>query len=153
MQMPTAFQDIDPPEWIKWVIGWIGSGLLGLLGGWDTPLTLMFWAGVFNHFFGIAAAIKTREGFQPKKLATGIGIWVCYWVAVAVAFNVDQYFEYMGQSLPIRLHDAAVLGFFTADTVSSLANAALCGVPLPKRLMEGIKKLQDLAGETQVQNP
>lgn len=139
--------NIDPPEWSKWPVGWFIGGLLQLVGGWDVPLQLLLLAQIFNHFFGISAAIKTGEGFQPKKLAGGIFTSLCYWIAIAVAVSIDQYFVYLGQVWPISLHEAIVLGFFTADTVSSVTNMALCGVPVPKVFMESVAKLKHLAND------
>lgn len=140
-------QVIDPPEWIKIVLGWIAGALASLIGGWGVQLQLLLYANVFNHVFGIAAAIKTGEGFDSKKLTKGMGILACYWLGVMVMNNIDLWLASINQKPPVSVRDVYVAGLFLADTASTLANMRICGVPIPKQITDNIAKLQNLPSE------
>ena len=139
-----ASQTIDPPDWIKWLLGSIVGAVCDLLGGWDMPLQLMLTAQIANILFGMVAGTRT-EGFMPGKLAHGIVKAVGYWGVVVIAVSIDQYLALQGQNIPIRVREMAVLGFFVADTISALSNAAILGVPVPTGLLKYVAKLRDLS--------
>lgn len=138
---------MDAPVWIKVFIGWIIGAVGYSLGGWDFPLQMLLMAQLLDTAFGIGAAIKTGEGFKPRKLAGGWAVKVGYWGLVAIAVSIDQYLSFKGMDTKMAIHEATVFALFAADIVSAVANAAICGVPVPTPLTGAITRLKELANE------
>lgn len=145
MYLPTqSLQNLDPPEWIKFLIGFITGGCASLWGPWDMPYQIVTIVIVCDVIAGIAAGTLT-EGFIPSKLVRGVFTKLAYFLAMLLAFQMDQAFLAQGRDVPFSIHEATVWALVVADAISCTANLKIIGVPIPDFLTENIAKISTLA--------
>ena len=116
---------------------------LGLLGGWDAPLMLMFTAMGLDWCAGILTALcgksdKTADGrFRSSAAFRGLTKKLLMLAVIALAVLVDRMTGTDG------ICRSAAIGFYAADEgMSILENARALGVPLPKFVGAALKKLR-----------
>ena len=117
--------------------------LLGLLGGWDAMLAVMFTAMGLDYAAGLLTALAHRsrkaEGgtFSSSAAFTGLTRKLLMLAVVAVAVLVDQLLGTGG------ICRSAAIGFYTANEgFSILDNAVRLGVPMPGALTDALEKLR-----------
>lgn len=117
--------------------------LLGLLGGWDASLALMFLLMALDLFSGMVLAFqgrsdKTARGrFDSRKLFAGLSRKLLMLLMVILGTALDSL-------LSTNLARLSVIGFYGAnEALSIIENAALCGVPFPRGLLQALERLKD----------
>ena len=117
--------------------------LLGLLGGWDAMLAVMFTAMGLDYVTGLLSALahpsRKAEGgaFSSSAAFTGLTRKLLMLAVVAVAVLVDQLLGTDG------ICRSAAIGFYTANEgFSILDNAVRLGVPMPGALTDALEKLR-----------
>ena len=121
----------------------IGDALLGLIGGWDSTLSLLlammsldYLSGIFVGCVGkspksATGCLDSRASFRGL-LQKGLLLMV-----IAVAAQIDS-------TLNGSFVRATTAWFYiTNEAISVLENAALAGVPMPTKLLKVLGKLHD----------
>lgn len=120
--------------------GW----LLKALGGWDAALGLMFLMMGLDLFTGVVTALQNKSdktalgGFRSRSFFMGLTRKLLMVVLVMLGTALDSL---LGSSL-CRL---TVIGFYSAnEAFSIIENAALCGVPFPRGLLNSLERYRGL---------
>lgn len=124
-------------------IGFLGSAIASLFGGWDAALTtlLMFMgidyltglivAGVFhNSGKSENGSLESRAGWKGL-CRKGVTLLI-----VLVACRLDVI---MGSSF---IRDGVVIAFVANETISIIENAGLMGIPIPSVIANAIEVLK-----------
>ena len=117
--------------------------LLGLLGGWDAMLAVMFTAMGLDYAAGLLTALAHRSrkadngAYSPAAAFAGLTRKLLMLAVVAVAVLVDRLLGTDG------LCRSAAIGFYTANEGFSILNSAVrLGVPMPGVLTDALEKLR-----------
>lgn len=123
-------------------IGFIGSMIAGLFGGWDASLiTLLVFMGIDYLLGVIVAACGKSPKSETGKLSSNIG-WrglakkCVSLLLVLVAVRLDVL---LGVSY---IRDAVCIAFCCNELISIIENAGLMGVPLPTVLKNAVELLE-----------
>ena len=118
------------------VVGAVGGTLAGLMGGWDLLLKIMILMILLDYFTGILKSVYTKS-LSSEIGYKGIIKKVMILIIVTVAYAVQRI---INTSIPVR---EIVITFFLAnECISITENAAVCGLPLPKKLTELLIQLR-----------
>lgn len=134
-------------EWMKDLlcacVGLFGSGVAWLFGGWDASLTTLVMFMSIDYITGLivagvfhkspktkGGALESRAGFKGL-CRKGVTLLV-----VLVACRLSA----LTPSTFVR--DAVIIGFIANESISIIENAGLMGIPIPKKLIEGIEILK-----------
>ena len=131
-------------EKIKWMISFIASVVIKLLGGWDIWLMALLTVMVLDILTGIAKAILMRSnnsesgGLSSTSMFRGGIKKVFILLMVALGTVLDTIIS--PEDVFIRI---MVVSYYIAnESLSILENVGACGVPLPKvlyRILDGLK--------------
>lgn len=127
------------------VIGFVGSGLAALLGGWDKSLQTLLLFMMIDWFtggillpviFGKSpksenGALESRAGWKGLCRKT----MTLFYVLIATRLDTLMGTEY--------LRNAVCIGFIANEGLSIIENAGLMGLPLPKSLKKTIDVLKN----------
>lgn len=127
------------------VIGFVGSGLAALLGGWDKSLQTLLLFMMIDWFtggillpviFGKSpksenGALESRSGWKGLCRKT----MTLFYVLIATRLDTLMGTEY--------LRNAVCIGFIANEGLSIIENAGLMGLPLPKSLKKTIDVLKN----------
>lgn len=124
--------------------------VLGLLGGWDASLGLMFLLMALDMISGMVLAFLGRSSqtpgghFDSRKLFLGLSRKLLMLLMVILGSALDSL-------LNSQLARLAVLGFYSAnEALSIIENAALCGLPFPKGLLKALERFRDQQDHTEL---
>lgn len=125
-------------------MGLLGSAAAWLFGGWDTALTTLVIFMSIDYVTGLIVAgvfhkspkssggtLESRAGF--KGLCRKGVIMLVVLVACRLSALTSSTF----------IRDAVIIGFISNEGISIIENAGLMGIPVPKKLMEGIEVLKN----------
>lgn len=129
---------------IKGIIAILGTVLIGLLGGWDTILEVLFLLAVLDVAMGILAAAVGRD-LSSREMWRGGLRKVGMFAVVALAAQLDRVIPlgsmFLNTEAPI-LRTATVWFFIAQEGLSILENAALAGIPIPATLRGFLREIQ-----------
>ncbi len=133
-------------------IGFIGSCVASLFGGWDAALiTLIIFMGI-DYITGLIVAgvfhnsTKTESGALESKAGwKGLCRKGMTLLIVLIACRLDLV---MGTDF---VRNAVVIGYIANETISIIENAGLMGLPIPSVLTKAIEVLKKKA-ETENSN-
>ena len=131
--------------WLKALIAAASAGLAGLLGGWDSMLSVLITLMALDYLGGVLHALESRKldsaiGFR------GIVKKVGYLMLVVLACMFDT-----AMQLPAPLGRTLVILFLIAnESLSIIEHLGQLGVPIPAWLIDRLRKLQE---ETNAGNP
>lgn len=116
--------------------------IAGLYGGWSEAMTVLVVMMVVDYVLGCACALmgkspKTETGhFWSKVAAVGILKKGVIMLVVLVAIQLDRAISLGGGVAPsgVMFQSAATFFYIANEGMSILENAALIGVPVPKRI-------------------
>lgn len=128
--------------------GIIGSMIISLLGGWDTPMQALIICMIIDYLSGMVVAgvfhaskksengaLNSSSGLKGLCKKCMILFIVVVMVQVGKVSNVDW------------LRNAVIIGFMTNEVISILENAKLMGIPLPETLYRAIDILTEKGKE------
>lgn len=114
------------------------------LGGWDMPVRMMFLLMGLDVLSGVLVALsgrsaKTEGGrFLSKAMFLGLSSKMMILLLIMLAVAMDSLMKMDGVAR------AAVIGFYSlGEMMSIVENAALLGVPFPKRLLAMLEKKEE----------
>lgn len=127
-------------------IGFVGSYIASLFGGWDAALiTLLIFLGI-DYITGLVVAgvfhksEKTKNGALESRAGwKGLCRKGVTLLVVLVACRLDLI---LGSTF---IRDAVVIAFIVNETISIVENAGLMGVPIPKVITNAIEVLKKKA--------
>jgi toxin secretion/phage lysis holin len=128
------------PRWdliIKTVAAMGGTLVTFLFGEWTGLLTILFAFVVIDYITGMLAS------FIKGKLSSSVGLKgvakkVFIFCIIAVAHLVDTI---IGEAHLIR--NGTIFFYLANELLSIIENASRAGIPIPKRLKNGILLLKD----------
>ena len=134
-------------SWIVKALGAVGGLVAGLIGGFDTSLRVLlilmgldYLSALILGFMGKSP--KSQGGVLDSKVGlAGLFRKMLILMMIIVAAQVD-----IGLGEGQQVTRSAVAGFYIAnEALSVLENAALAGIPLPRRLRtalgQGVEKV------------
>ena len=131
-------------EKIKWMISFIASVVIKLLGGWDIWLMALLTVMVLDILTGIAKAILMRSnksesgGLSSTSMFRGGIKKVFILLMVALGTVLDTIIS--PEDVFIRI---MVVSYYIAnESLIILENVGACGVPLPKVLYKILDSLK-----------
>ena len=117
--------------------GTVLTGVMYLLGGWDTALQTLLIVITIDYISGVCKAIYTKK-LNSKVGIKGIVKKFSYLLTVALAVELDHI---LGDTGAIR---TLVIYFFVAnDGISILENLGGMDIPLPTKLKDVLEQLRD----------
>lgn len=120
---------------IKGICAFLCAVLTKIFGGFDAVLTVLVALIIIDYVTGIAAALSKQE-LSSKTGFCGILKKICILSMVAAGHLI-------GQALGFSELRSVIIGFYIANEgISIMENAAIVGVPMPKRLVEVLKQLK-----------
>lgn len=125
--------------------------IAGLYGGWSEAMTVLVVMMVVDYVLGCACALmgkspKTETGhFWSKVAAVGILKKGVIMLVVLVAIQLDRAISLGGGVAPsgVMFQSAATFFYIANEGMSILENAALIGVPVPKRIKRMLEVMQE----------
>ena len=131
--------------WVKGAFSFVAGAVIALIGGWDVLMQVLLLFIVIDYVGGLIQAI------MEKKLDSNIGYRgiikkVSYFAVVIVAAQLDRVL--MPMDVPPLARSITVLFLLVNEGLSILEHAAAVGVPIPKFLVDLLKKLRDQAENT-----
>ncbi|MBE6902248.1 MAG: phage holin family protein [Ruminococcaceae bacterium] len=127
------------------IIDWLAMTagvLLGFLYGDITPLMYSLIAMVALDFITGLAAAAARKEVTSCKMFKGLIRKFLILVLVAVAHVIDCY---VTNTYPV-IQSAVMLFFIVNEALSIVENAAMLGLPIPKKLLDVLEDLQAESG-------
>lgn len=124
------------------VLGAIGTFIAGLLGGWDTSITVLLSCMAVDYIMGVAIAVTHKSLKTPTGgLSSAVGFkgLVKKGTIVLLVFVATQLDAVLGTSY---IRDAVCIAFISNELISIIENAGLLGVPIPPVLKNAIEVLQ-----------
>jgi toxin secretion/phage lysis holin len=115
------------------------GGLLGwIFGGFDSLIYALIAFVSIDYITGVLLA------FQEKKISSEIGFKgiakkIMIFVLIAVGNIIDHYVIKSGSTLRTML----IMFYLSNEGISIIENAGSMGVPLPQKLKDAIKELQE----------
>lgn len=135
---------VNPGSYGKWAarfsgsLALVGTGLSGLLGGWDGPVKALLFFMAFDFLSGFAAACRERQADSQVMLWGGVGK-VMILALVAAGAVLDRLL-----GLPEAYCRLAVIWFYIGrEGLSVLENYGKLGLPLPDFLAGVLRQLQE----------
>jgi len=125
--------------------------IAGLYGGWSEAMTVLVVMMVVDYVLGCACALmgkspKTETGhFWSKVAAVGILKKGVIMLVVLVAIQLDKAISLGGGTAPtgVMFQSAATFFYIANEGMSILENAALIGVPVPKRIKKMLEVMRE----------
>lgn len=119
------------------MIAGIGSVCTYIFGGWDTPITVLFWFMGIDYATGlISAAIENK--LNSKIGYKGIAKKASILIILIVAVLLDRLLN-----KNVWVFRTLVCYFYVANEgISILENCGKCGVPLPQKLLNTLEQLK-----------
>ena len=128
--------------------GIIGSMIISLLGGWDTPMQALIICMIIDYLSGLVVAgvfhsskksengaLKSSSGLKGLCRKCMILFIIVIMAHVCKVANIDY------------LRNAAIIGFIANEIISIVENAGLMGIPLPKIVYKAIDILTEKGKE------
>ena len=128
--------------------GIIGSMIISLLGGWDTPMQALIICMIIDYLSGLVVAgvfhaskksengaLKSSSGLKGLCRKCMILFIIVIMSQIGKAANIDY------------LRNTAIIGFIANEIISIVENAGLMGVPLPKIVYKAIDILTEKGKE------
>jgi toxin secretion/phage lysis holin len=115
------------------------GGLLGwIFGGFDSLIYALIAFVSIDYITGVLLA------FQEKKISSEIGFKgiakkIMIFVLISVGNIIDHYVIKSGSTLRTML----IMFYLSNEGISIIENAGSMGVPLPQKLKDAIKELQE----------
>ncbi|MBQ4159381.1 MAG: phage holin family protein [Clostridia bacterium] len=127
-------------------IGFLGSAIASLFGGWSTGMTTLLVFMAIDYISGIIVAgvfhksAKSATGALESRAGLKGLCRKCFMLLmVLVAARLDVVME-----LSI-ICNAVIIAFITNETISIIENAGLMGIPIPSVLTRAIEVLKSKA--------
>lgn len=135
---------------IKMIAGAAGM-VLGLFGGWDTMLMVMFAFMAIDYTTGMMAGLmgkstKTPTGHISSEIAWKGLVKKCGWMmAVILGVLMDRLaHESIGFTMPM-FRSGIMLYIIATEGISILENLGAMEVPLPRFVLRALEQLQKQA--------
>lgn len=125
-------------------VGVVGSGLVYMLGGWDTALQTLVLFMVIDYVMGVAVAFIFHK--SPKTESGGLSSVIGFkglckkfvmLMFVAIGYRLDILFEID------YIRTAICFGLMANELISITENAGLMGLPIPDPIKKGIDMLHN----------
>lgn len=129
---------------MQYVFAGIGGFMGWFLGGFDGFLYALIVFVVIDYITGLMAA------FFQKKLSSEVGFkGICKKVAVFCLVGIGHIIDahVIGSGSAIRT--AVIFFYISNEGISIIENAAVIGLPVPRKLIEVLEQLQDEEEETE----
>lgn len=129
-------------EVMQYVFAAMGGALGAVMGGWDGFLYALIVFVIFDYFTGVLAAI------YQKKLSSEVGFHgiakkVFIFCLVAAGHVIDSRIIQNGSVV----RTAVIFFYISNEGISILENAAVLGLPVPKKLQEVLEQIRDKEDE------
>lgn len=125
------------------VIGFIGSGITYLIGGWDSALITLLIFMCIDFITGLILAgvyhksSKTKSGAIESKVCwKGLAKKMVTLLFIVIANRLDMM---IGTTY---IKDGVCIAFITNELISIIENAGLMGVPIPAIMTKAIEMLK-----------
>ena len=129
-------------------IGFIGSFLASLFGGWDAALTTLILFMGIDYITGLIVAGvfhnsgKTENGSLESRAGwKGLCRKGVTLLIVLIGCRLDLVME------TNFIRDGVVIAFIANETISIIENAGLMGIPIPSTITNAIEVLKKKEGE------
>lgn len=111
----------------------------------DTGVLFVFFLllNIIDCVFGYMKAYKTKT-IKSGKGAEGIIKKLAYWVIIAIAFMLSEYFIDMGNIIGVDLNFLHLFGWFILgvyiinEITSIVENMVVLGIPVPEFFLRGL---------------
>jgi toxin secretion/phage lysis holin len=119
------------------IVAGVGGVLNYIFGGWDTPLTVLFWFMGIDYVTGLIGAayqnkLNSKIGYKGIAKKTSILIVIIIGVLLDRLINNN-----------IWVFRSLVCYFYIANEgISILENCGKCGVKLPDKLLNALEQLK-----------
>lgn len=125
-------------EVMQYVFAAMGGALGAVMGGWDGFLYALIVFVIFDYFTGVLVAI------YQKKLSSEVGFHgiakkVFIFCLVAAGHVIDSRIIQNGSVV----RTAVIFFYISNEGISILENAAVLGLPVPKKLQEVLEQIRD----------
>lgn len=131
------------------ITGVIGSFIANLLGGWSTDMVTLLICMIIDFATGLIVAgvfkksTKSQNGALESRAGfKGLARKVIVLLFVIIGHRLDLLLGYDD-----LIRTAIIIAFIVNELISITENAALIGIPIPKKLQDAIDILNDKGGE------
>lgn len=138
----------DPLAGLKALLALVGVPILYLLGGWDVGLQALLVLMVADWASGISKALIHKELDSSIAFRGALGKLLML-ISVVVVTAIDRLFAVglagtpaVGIVQDVGFRSVVILYFCAGEGISFAENAAAAGVPLPKVLLDALKRLR-----------
>ncbi|GHV34048.1 hypothetical protein FACS18949_09380 [Clostridia bacterium] len=118
-------------NWVSWGFGAAGGFAGWFLGGLDGLTYALIAFAAADYITGVLCAIATKT-LSSEAGARGIAKKVMIFVIVGMAHIIDTHLLDGGSAL----RTAAICFYLANESISLIENAALIGLPVPKKLTD-----------------
>jgi len=129
---------MNSKNFLNSIMALLGTGISYLFGGWDVVLKVVV------IFISIDYITGVMVGFVNKELSSDIGFKglmkkAAIFIIIIIAHQLDVT---IGTDVPM-FRTMACYFYIANEGLSVIENIVLLGVPLPKGLVDALKKLKD----------
>lgn len=129
-------------EVIQYVFAAMGGALGAVMGGWDGFLYALIVFVIVDYFTGVIVAIYQKR-LSSEVGFHGIAKKVLMFCLVAVAHVIDSRIIQNGSVV----RTAVIFFYISNEGISILENAAILGLPVPKKMQEVLEQIKDREDE------
>jgi toxin secretion/phage lysis holin len=125
----------------KFVLVGLLSYLAYLMGGLDKGLEILVIMTVIDYVTGLLKAVCNKclsSYIGWRGLIKKTSVFICIMVAVQIERMINK---------PDTLHDIVAFAFVVNEGISIVENLVSIGVPVPKVLIQFLKRMKDKDGE------
>lgn len=120
------------------IIAGLGGVCTYIFGGWDTPLTVLFWFMGLDYITGLMGAIAQRK-LDSKVSYKGIAKKLSILIIVTIGVLLDRLINN-----DVWVFRTFVCYFYIANEgLSILENIGKTGAPLPQKLINVLEQLKN----------
>lgn len=124
--------------YIKLIIASIGTGITYVLGDWDTALIVLVSFMALDYFTGVLRA------YVNKEVSSDIGLkGICRKAAILAVLIVAVLLDRLLKNDTWMFRTFVCYFFIANEGISIMENCAGLGVPIPSKLQDALKQLQD----------
>lgn len=127
-------------EKLSLITGFVGL-LTFLFGGFDGILITLIAILILDEITGVLASIYTKTLSSTKTFKSVISMIITM-IVVVVAHLVDGIMGLGGV-----LRTLVITALIASESISILENAVVCGIPVPKKLIDVLEVLKGKSGD------
>lgn len=135
-------------------VGWaaVTTALVGIFGAHWYLFAFFLALNVVDYAYGVMKS-RATDTLSSAKGAQGIVKKLSYWVIIALAFAVAEFFVTLGAEIGLELGFLRLLGWFVLATyivnelTSIVENMVILGVDVPEILVRGLHVVRDMVDD------